>query len=145
MKIETRPTQAKVFTALLLASSIFMALLGMSASAYYVPSACLLLQAILMWKGAAFQLFKSILQLNQLTGLLLIVVLWLGDALHLPKLDISGVMLLGNLLFGGPLMSILAIGLLASFHFSHTLPVWLGSAQRKVQGKSYPLPVWEQA
>lgn len=145
MKIETRPTQAKVFTALLLASSIFMALLGMSASAYYVPGACLLLQAILMWKGTGLRLFKLILQLNQLTGLLLIVVLWLGDALHLPKLDISGVMLLGNLLFGGPLMSILAIGLLASFHFSHTLPVWLGSAQRKVQGKSYPLPQWEKA
>lgn len=145
MKPETRPTQAIVFTALLLASSICMALLGKNASAYYVPGACLLLQAILMWKGTGFRLFKLILELNQLTGLLLILVLWLGDALHLPKLDIAGVMLLGNLLFGGPLMSILAIGLLASFYFSPTLPAWLGRAQRKVPGKSYPLPQWEQA
>lgn len=144
MKQQTRPTQAKVFTVLLLACGIFMALMGMSASAYYVPAACLFLQAILMWRGRGYRLFKLILELNQLTGIVLILVLWLGDALHLPKLDISGVMLLGNLLFGGPLMSILAIGLLGGFHFSPVLPGWLGAALNKVPGKAYPLPQWEK-
>lgn len=140
MKQQTRPIQAKVFAALLLACGVLMALMGMSASAYYVPAACLLLQAILMWRGRGFRLFKLILELNQLTGILLILVLWLGDALHLPKLNISAAMLLGNLLFGGPLLSILAIGLLGSFHFSHILPGWLGATPRTMPGKAYPLP-----
>ncbi len=142
MTTTKRPSQAKLLSALLLSSSVFMALLGMSASAYYVPAACLLLQAILLWRGAAFKLFKWIIELNQLSGLILILVLWLGDALHLPKLDISGAMLLLNLLLGGPLMSILAIPLIGSLHLSSALPHWFGLP--KAAGKSYPLPQWEQ-
>lgn len=120
----SRPLQARLFTALLLLASVFMALLGMSASAYYVSAACLLLQAVLLWRGSAFKLFNAIMLLNQFTGVVLILVLWLGDALHLPKLDISGAMLIGNVFSGGPLMSVLALPILASLYFSRLLPAW---------------------
>lgn len=143
MEFKTRPKQAKVLAALLLLCAIFMALLGMNASAYYYPAACLFLQAILLWRGAAFKLFKWIFEINQISGLILILVLWLGDALHLPKLDISGAMLLLNLALGGPLMSILAIPVLGSLHFSGALPAWFGLP--KTPGKAYPLPQWEQS
>jgi hypothetical protein len=82
-----------------------MAALGWSASAYYVPALCLLLQAALLWFGRGFSLFKSILLVNLLSGLALVLVLWLGDGLGDRKLDVSGAMLLVNLLCGGPLMS----------------------------------------
>lgn len=121
-----RPLQAKLFTLLLLFSGLFMALLGTSASAYYVSAACLLLQAVLLWRGSAFKLFSTIMLLNQFTGIVLILVLWLGDALHLPKLDISGVMLIGNVFSGGPLMSVLALPILGSLYFSQLLPAWFG-------------------
>jgi hypothetical protein len=86
-----------------------MALLGWSASAYYVPAMCLGLLAILLWSGRGGALFKWVLVLNQVAGLVLILVLWLGDRLGLghAKLDISGVALLVNLLCGGPLAAIL--------------------------------------
>ena len=101
-----RPTAVKAYAVLLLLSAVFMALLGWSASAYYVPAACLLLQALLLWSGRAYGLFKWILVVNQVAGLVLILVLWLGDGLGSLKLDIAGVMLLLNLLCGGPLMAI---------------------------------------
>jgi hypothetical protein len=101
-----RPTAVKVYAVLLLLSAVFMALLGWSASAYYVPAACLLLQAVLLWSGRAYGLFKWILVVNQVAGLMLILVLWLGDGLGSLKLDIAGVMLLLNLLCGGPLMAV---------------------------------------
>ncbi|NJD31550.1 MAG: hypothetical protein FIB04_06660 [Gammaproteobacteria bacterium] len=102
----SRPTAVKVYAALLVLSAIFMALLGWSASAYYFPAACLLLQALLLWSGKGQALFKWIVLVNQLSGLVLILVLWLGDGLGRAKLDISGVALLVNLLCGGPLMAI---------------------------------------
>ena len=101
-----RPKAVKAYAVLLLLSAVFMALLGWSASAYYVPAACLLLQAALLWSGRAYGLFKWILVVNQVAGLALILVLWLGDGLGSLKLDIAGVMLLLNLLCGGPLMAI---------------------------------------
>jgi len=123
----SRPLQARLFTILLLLAGVFMALLGMSASAYYVSAACLLLQAVLLWRGSAFKLFSAIMLLNEFSGLVLILVLGLGDALHLPKLDISGVMLMGNVFSGGPLMSVLALPMLASLYFSPLLPAWFGA------------------
>lgn len=125
--LTNRPSLARLFAALLLLSSLFMALLGMSASAYFVPAACLLLQAVLVWRGKGLTLFKRIIELNQITGIVLILVLWLGDALHLPKLDISGAMLLGNLLTGGPLMSVLAVPILGALLFGQGLPRWFAA------------------
>ena len=101
-----RPTAVKAYAVLLLLSAAFMTLLGWSASAYYVPAACLLLQAALLWSGRAYGLFKWILVVNQVAGLMLILVLWLGDGLGSLKLDIAGVMLLLNLFCGGPLMAV---------------------------------------
>jgi hypothetical protein len=124
-----RPTQAVIFSILLTVSAIVMIYMGTIASAYYAPSVCLLLAALLLWRGKAGKLFERLLLLNQLTGVVLILDLWLGDALHLPKLDISGVMLIGNMATGGPLLGVLAIPLLASLHFSKTLPDWF-QAQR---------------
>lgn len=112
---------------LLAVSAIIMSLLGWSASAYYVPAACLALQALLLLRGRGFALFRSILVINQVSGLILILVLWLGDGLGETKLDISGLMLLTNLLCGGPLMAILAIPLLPALHRSKRLFAWFHS------------------
>lgn len=124
MTSSIRPTQATLFTALLLACSLVMAYAGTMAVGYYVPAACLLLQALLLWQGRAFKFFEWIMLLNQLSGLVLILVLWLGDALGNLKLDIAAAMLLLNLLCGGPLMSLLSIGILGSLRFSKLLPAW---------------------
>ena len=135
MKTTGRPLQAVVYTLLFLLSGIFMALLGMSASAYYYSAACLILQALLIWTGSGYKPFKRILELNQLSGMLLILTLCFGDALHLPKLDIAGVMLLTNVFTGGPLMSILATPVLASLLLKNQLPLWFGACKNKMPSK----------
>jgi hypothetical protein len=119
--------QATLYAALLLASSFFMAFMGLSASGYFVPAVCLLLQGVLLWRGRAFRFFESVMLINQLTGLTLILMLWLGDGLGDLKLDIAGIMLLLNLLCGGPLMSLLAIAILGSLRFSKQIPDWFRS------------------
>ncbi|HJU99736.1 MAG TPA: hypothetical protein VJ752_04225 [Burkholderiaceae bacterium] len=129
MTTRTRPMQATIFSALFLLSAIIMLALGVDAHAYYIPAIALLVEAALLWQGAGLRWFKRLLELNQLTAIILILDLWLGDMLHLPKLTISASMLAANLLLGGPLMGILAIGALASMHFSKTLPGWLQSGR----------------
>jgi hypothetical protein len=104
-----------------------MTFIGMAANAYYAAAACLLLQALLLWRGKAFRLFEWIMLINQISGLVLILVLWLGDGLGELKLNISGVMLLINLLCGGPLMSLLAIAILVSLRLDKSLPQWFQS------------------
>jgi hypothetical protein len=128
MNTRKPPLQARIYSVLLAGSGLFMGWLGTMASAYYVPGACLLLLAFLLWKHRAPKLFERLLVVNQATAILLLVVLLTGvaDALHLPKLDISGVLLLANLATGGPLAGILAIPLLASLHFGETLRDWFG-------------------
>jgi hypothetical protein len=120
----SRPTAVRIYTALLVLSAIFMALLGWSASAYYVPAACLLLQALLLWRGRGYGLFKWTLLVNQASGLVLILVLWLGDGLGATKLDIAGVMLLLNLLCGGPLMVIWGGAILPTMRKGKRLFLW---------------------
>lgn len=122
-----RPLQVTLYAALLMVSGIFTAFMGLGASGYFVPAACLLLQAVLLWRGRAFKFFEWIMLGNQFTGLTLILLLWLGDGLGDLKLDIAGVMLLLNLLCGGPLMSVLAIAILGSLRFSTPLPEWFRS------------------
>ena len=129
MTTRTRPMQATIFSALFLLSAIIMLLLGVDAHAYYIPAIALLVEAVLLWRGASLRWFKRLLELNQLTAIILILDLWLGDLLHLPKLTISAAMLAANLLLGGPLMGILAIGALGSMHFSKTLPGWFQSGR----------------
>ncbi|MNF47413.1 hypothetical protein D3C85_777370 [compost metagenome] len=107
-----RPASILTCCALLTASALFMALLGWSASAYYVPALCLLLQAALLWRGKGYAVIKGTIALNQVSGLVLVLVLWLGGGLGATKLDISGVMLLLNLLCGGPLLTLFALPML---------------------------------
>jgi len=126
---DTRPTQVRVYSVLLLASGIFMALLGWSASAYYVPALCLGLLALLLWSGRGGTLFKWVLVLNQVGGLVLILALWLGDRIGLghAKLDVSGVALLLNLLCGGPLAAILGALMLPGLRSGKGLSTWFNA------------------
>jgi len=119
-----RPRSVRIFTALLMISALVMAFVGWAANAYWVPAACLLLQAVLLWSGRARGLFRSVLIVNQLSGLVLILVLWLGAGLGDTKLDIAGVALIVNLLCGGPLLSILAIGLIPALHQGRRVHAW---------------------
>jgi hypothetical protein len=123
----SRPAAVTAYTVLLVLSAIFMAALGWSASAYYVPALCLLLQALLLWFGRGYGLFKWILLMNQVSGLLLILVLWLGDGLGTTKLDIAGVMLLLNLLCGGPLMAIWGGAILPALRRGKRLFQWFNA------------------
>ncbi len=124
-----RPASVWVFSMLLAASCIFMALLGWSASAYYVSAMCLALLAFLLWSGRAGGLFKWLLVLNQVAGLVLILVLWLGDRIGLghAKLDISGVALIVNLLCGGPLAAVLGALILPGLRRGRRLFDWFGA------------------
>jgi hypothetical protein len=119
----------RIFVGLLIASALVMAFVGWAANAYWVPAACLLLQAVLLWSGRWLALFKWILIVNQLSGLVLILMLWLGDGLGVTKLDIAGMALLVNLLCGGPLLSILAVGLIPSLHHGRPVHSWFGARQ----------------
>ena len=124
-----RPAAVRVFSLLLVVSGLFMAMLGWSASAYYVPAMCLGLLAFLLWSGRAGGFFKWVLVLNQVAGLVLILALWLGDRVGLghAKLDVSGVALLVNLLFGGPLASILGGLMLPGLRNGRRLFNWFGA------------------
>jgi hypothetical protein len=123
----SRPAAVRAYAVLLVLSAIFMAALGWSASAYYVPALCLLLQALLLWFGRGYRLFKWILLVNQVSGLLLILVLWLGDGLGTTKLDIAGVMLLLHLLCGGPLMAIWGGAILPALRRGKRLFQWFNA------------------
>jgi hypothetical protein len=123
----SRPAAVKAYTVLLVLSAIFMAALGWSASAYYVPALCLLLQALLLWFGRGYGLFKWVLLVNQVSGLLLILVLWLGDGLGTTKLDIAGVMLLLHLLCGGPLMALWGGAILPALRRGKRLFQWFNA------------------
>jgi hypothetical protein len=124
-----RPMQVRVFSLLLALSGIFMALLGWSASAYYVPALCLGLLALLLWAGRGGALFKWVLVLNQVAGLVLILALWLGDRIGLghAKLDVSGVALLLNLLCGGPLAAVLGGLMLPGLRSGKRLFTWFNA------------------
>lgn len=120
----SRPIAVQIYALLMLVSAAIMAALGWSANAYYVPAVCLLMQASLLWLGKGFGLFRAVTLLNQLSGLALILVLWLGQSLGDTKLDISASMLIVNLLCGGPLMALLAIVILPSLHRGKRLFQW---------------------
>jgi len=125
----TRPTQVRVYSLLLVLSGVFMALLGWSASAYYVPAMCLGLLALLLWSGRGGATFKWVLVANQVAGLVLILALWLGDRIGLghAKLDVSGVALLVNLLCGGPLAAILGGLMLPGLRSGRRLFTWFSA------------------
>lgn len=119
-----RPFNATLFAGLLALSAVVMIWVGSMAAGYYIPAIALLVEAALLWLGKGKRLFEAVLLINQITGLVLILDLWLGGGLGDLKLDISGVMLLTNLAFGGPLLSLLAVPLLALLRFGQATPAW---------------------
>lgn len=121
---DVRPGSVKTYAALLALSGVFMALLGWSASAYFVPAACLVLAALLLWSGRGYGLFRWILIANLASGLALVLVLWLGDGLGVRKLDVAGAMLLTNLLCGGPLMGLWGGAILPGLRRGRRLFLW---------------------
>jgi hypothetical protein len=131
MSNRIRPLQVKVMSSLLLLAGILMIYLGFAANAYFISGAFLLLAAVLLWQGAGFRILKNLLLANQITAVLLIFFLFTGLAglLNLPRLTITGALMVINVLIGGPLLGILSIPLLTSMHFSRVLPDWFQTAQ----------------
>src|SRR5208283_5209718 len=123
MTASVRPLFPRLFAVMLFVSALLTGFVGLSAPGYFVPAACLLLQAALLWTGRLRRLFTALLAVNLASGIVLILVLWLGDVLGDRKLDISGVALLVNLATGGPLTGVFGGPLLALLRFG-PLPAW---------------------
>ena len=128
MPSAARPFQVKIFVLLLFLSSLATGAVGFAAAGYFVPAACLLVQAFLLWSGHGLLFFKCVIAANLTSGTVLILALWLGGPLGHTKLDIAGIALLCNLLCGGPLMSALGMPLLISLQSGKTLPAWFAIA-----------------
>jgi hypothetical protein len=131
MNTRIRPLQVSVMAGLLLLAGMLMIYLGFAANAYFISGAVLLLAAALLWLGTGFKVFKNLLLANQITAILLLIFLFTGLAglLSLPKLTITGALMVINVFIGGPLLGILAIPILASMHFSRVLPDWFQGAR----------------
>ena len=122
-----RPAQVRVLSLLLLVGGLFCALLGWSASAYYYTAGVLVLLALLVWTGRAASLVRWVLVLNVVAGLVLVLVLWLGDGLGHAKLDVSGVAFLVNHFLGGPVASLLAGAILYGLRPGRPLAAWFAA------------------
>jgi hypothetical protein len=122
-----RPTQVRVLSLLLLVGGLVCALLGWSASAYYYTAGCLVMLALLLWTGRAASLVRWVLVLNVVAGLVLVLVLWLGDGLGRAKLDVSGVAFLVNHFLGGPVASLLAGAILLGLRPGRPLAAWFNA------------------
>ena len=70
-----------LWTASLLIAAALTGYFGLYAAGYLVPAACLLLQATLLFSGRGKTAFVTIMALNQISGLVLVLVLAFGDAL----------------------------------------------------------------
>lgn len=121
---QLRPRIVGIFSLLLVIAGLATGYAGLSASGFLVPAACLLLLAALLWLGVGPRVALAIVIVNIVAGVSQDLVLAFGDGLGRTKLDISGVLLLLNLLFGGPLMSLLALPLLAAFKWSKPFQRW---------------------
>lgn len=118
------PMLVGLWTTLLLLSAAITGYFGLYAAGYLAPAACLLLQAAILWSGRGKSAFVGIMTLNQLSGVVLILVLAFGDALGARKLDVSAAALLINLATGGPLMGLLSLPLFAFLRFSRSVRSW---------------------
>ncbi|QUD89683.1 hypothetical protein [Phenylobacterium montanum] len=112
MAASPRSRSSVILALLLFAGGLVMAFLGSMAAGYYVPAACLALLAALIWLGRASKLVGLVALINVVSGMVLLLDLWLGGGLGDLKLDISGVALLVNLATGGPILSLVAALLL---------------------------------
>ncbi|MDP3908628.1 hypothetical protein [Novosphingobium sp.] len=128
MALPTRPAAAWLFAVLLLIGAGLTAFFGLSANGYLVPAAMLAIMAALLWLGRAGGLFKAVAIINLISGAVLVLTLAFGDVLGDRKLDVSGVALLVNLLTGGPLLGLLAPGLLLGLRTGKALNQWFNPA-----------------
>jgi len=125
-----RPWIASAFAALLALSGLATGYVGLSANGFLVPAAVMLLLGGLVWFGAGLRTVAAIVALNLACGSLLDLVLALGESLGTHKLDVAGVLLLANIATGGPLVSLLAVPLLAALWFSSSFRTWLAANAR---------------
>ena len=117
-----------MFAPLMLIGALLTGYFGMSANGYLVPAATLLVLTVLLWLGKAGRLFKAVTLINFTSGALLLLVLASEDFLGERKLDVSGVSLLVNLLTGGPLLGLVAPGLLLGLREGKPLVQWFNPA-----------------
>lgn len=117
----------RIFAALLLASALVMAWVGSAAAGYYVPALTLFVLAALVWFERLARVVQAVAVINVISGLALILDLWLGEGLGDLKLDISAVMLLANLACGGPLLSLFAVPLVTWLRTGKAAPAWLAA------------------
>jgi len=127
MDASAQPGMARLFAALFVMAALATGYVGLSALGFLIPAACLLLGGVLLWFGRGRSTLTGILMLNLLSGLLMVLVIGLGDGLGRHKLDISGVAMLVNVATGGPLMGLIALPLIAALRFGTSLPAWFGS------------------
>jgi hypothetical protein len=127
MDASAQPRMARLFTALFVLAALATGYVGLSALGFLVAAACLLLEGVLLWFGRGRSTFTGIMILNLVSGLLMVLVIGLGDGLGRHKLDISGVAMLVNVATGGPLMGLIAPALIAVLLFGTSLPTWFGS------------------
>jgi hypothetical protein len=140
MSAMVRPRAVRLFAGLLLFGSVLTGLVGESAHGYLVPAATLLVTAALLWTGTLRRLVKTLALLNLVSGFLLVLVLAGGDFLGERKLDVSGVSLLVNLLAGGPLLGLLAPGLLLGLRAGQPMSAWFARGKAR-QAPSPASPV----
>jgi hypothetical protein len=135
MDASPQPRMVRLFTALFVLAALATGYVGLSAFGFLVATACLLLEGVLLWFGRARSIFTGIMMLNLVSGLLIVLVIGLGDGLGRHKLDISGVAMLVNFATGGPLMGLIAPALLAALLFGTSLRAWFDSHGSKSWGR----------
>ncbi len=120
----SRPFLVQAYTVLLVVAALLTGYFGLSAWGYLVPAAVTLGLAALLWWGRWPHLLRIVLDLNVLSGALMLLVVWYGGVLGKSKLDVSGVMMIVNVVTGGPLMAVVGPPILAALRFGRTLPAW---------------------
>ena len=125
-----RPTQATIFSILALLVAIFALYLGTMAYSFAVMAVSILLSAFWLWSGRGLKPFKTVLVLNQVTGIALIALIAYRKIV-LPyedfTLTLSGIALVGNVLVGGPLLALIAIPLLPKLSNGKPLGDWFNT------------------
>lgn len=122
-----RPPLVKAFTVLLVVAALLTGYFGLSAKGYLVPAAVSLGLAALLWWGRWPLLFRLVLDLNVLSGALMFLVIWYGGFLGKMKLDVSGVMMIVNVVTGGPLMAVVGPPIVAALRLGKALPAWFAA------------------
>ena len=128
--MKPHPLEILIFCGLFSAAALFMLFLGTMAWAYSVPAVALAAAAILIWTGWQPKLLLALLGLNQLTAIVVILVLFYRRTMQpveIVTLDLSSLALIANMLLGGPALGLLSIPLLARRLRDKRLPNWLTS------------------